>query len=209
MKITIIGTGNMATGFATALAGTQHETTIVSRDPKKATELAAKMGKGIKGADLSQAAQQAEVIILAVPYTSVAEIVKATGDLSGKVLVDISNPITADYKDLTIGFTTSAAEETQKLAPQAKVVKGFNTVFASLLSPQARKGKTVQTFLAGDDAEAKKKVEELAKALGFEAVDAGGLSNSRFLEPLGEMNIHFGYFLGWGTSIAPAWNKWA
>jgi predicted dinucleotide-binding enzyme len=149
------------------------------------------------------------VVILAVPYTSVAEIVKAAGDVSGKVLIDISNPITADYKALAIGHTTSAAEETQKLAPKAKVVKGFNTIFASLLPKQARTGKMLQTFLAGDDADAKKKVEEVAKALGLEAVDAGGLSNSRFLEPIGEMNIHFGFFLGWGTSIAPAWIKLA
>lgn len=207
MKIAIIGTGNMAAGFAAALAGTAHETVIGARDMKKAAELAAKVGQGIRGVGLTQAFKEAEVVVLALPYTAVPDVLKAAGDTAGKVLVDIANPITPDYKALALGFSTSAAEETQKLAPRAKVVKGFNTVFAGLLNPEARAGKTVQTFLASDDADAKAQVAALAKDLGFDPVDAGGLSNSRFLEPLGEMNIHFGYFLGWGTAIAPAWNK--
>jgi predicted dinucleotide-binding enzyme len=66
----------------------------------------------------------------------------------GKVLVDISNPITPDYKALTVGHTTSAAEEIQKLAPQANVVKAYNTIFAELLPADARKGWAVQVFVA-------------------------------------------------------------
>ena len=125
--------------------------------------------------------------------------------MAGKVLVDISNPISADYKTLVIGHTTSAAEEIQALAPEAIVVKAFNTIFAQLLPAEARQGKTLQVFVASDDEAAKGQVSGLAQSVGFEAVNAGSLSNSRFIEPIGEMNIHFGYFLGKGPVVAPAW----
>lgn len=128
-------------------------------------------------------------------------------DLSKKIIIDISNPITPDFQSLLIGHTTSAAEEIQKLAPQAKVVKAFNTIFAQLLPTEARAGKTLQVFVAADDAGAKAEVSALVKSLGFDAVDAGPLINSRFIEPIGEMNIHFGYFLGWGPVSAPMWPR--
>ena len=123
------------------------------------------------------------------------------------MVIDISNPITADYKGLTIGHSTSAAEEIQKLAPGAKVVKAFNTIFAELLPTESRKGRKVQVFIAGDDETAKAKVSDLVKTVEFEPIDSGTLYNSRFLEPMGEMNILLGFFLGWGTSAAPAWIK--
>ena len=75
---------------------------------------------------------------------------KTAGDLSGKVLIDSSNPITADFKALKIGRTTSAAGEIQKLAPKAVVVKGLNTIFSQLLPRDARTGQTLQVFVAGD-----------------------------------------------------------
>ncbi len=92
-----------------------------------------------------------------------------------------------------------------KLAPKAQVVKAFNTIFASLLAPEAREGKVLQVFIAGDADTAKASVAELATSIGFDGVDAGPLSNSRFIEPIGEMNIHFGYFLGKGPAVAPVW----
>ena len=87
------------------------------------------------------------------------------------------------------------------------MVKAFNTIFAQLLPNEAREGKTLQVFIAADDAGAKTEVSALVKSLGFDAVDAGPLSNSRFIEPIGEMNIHFGYFLGWGPVSAPMWPR--
>lgn len=205
MKVAIIGTGNMASGLAYALAGAQHEVAIGSRDPGKAAALAEKIGHGVQGGGIAAAAQLAEIVILATPFGGAADALKAAGDLTGKTLVDISNPISADYKSLVIGHTTSAAEEIQALAPKARIVKAFNTIFAQLLPSEARQGKTLQVFVAGDSDSAKAQVSKLAQSIGFEAVDAGPLSNSRFIEPIGEMNIHFGYFLGKGTVVAPAW----
>lgn len=205
MKVAIIGTGNMASGLANALAASQHEVVIGSRDPAKAAALAEKIGQGAQGGGIAAAAALAEVVILAIPFAGAADVLKEAGDLADKVLVDISNPISDDYKSLVIGHTTSAAEEIRALAPKAKVVKAFNTIFAQLLPIEARQGKSLQVFVAGDDDAAKAVVSSLAKSIGFDAVDAGPLSNSRFIEPIGEMNIHFGYFLGKGPVVAPSW----
>lgn len=205
MKLAVLGTGNMGAGLASVLAGAGHEVVIGARDPAKAAALARKIAHNAVGGSIDAAAKLADVIILALPFGAVAEALKTAGNLAGKVLVDISNPISADYKSLVIGHTTSAAEEIQALVPQAKIVKAFNTIFAQLLAPDARKGKALQVFVAGDDAGAKDVVAALAKSVGFAPVEAGPLSNSRFIEPIGEMNIHFGYFLGKGPAVAPAW----
>ncbi|MDR3488570.1 MAG: NADPH-dependent F420 reductase [Bradyrhizobium sp.] len=205
MNVAIIGTGNMGAGLAAALTSANHNVMIGSRDPAKASALAEKVGHGAVGSGIAAAAKFADAVFLALPYGAIGEALKTAGDISGKVLVDITNPISADFKSLVIGHTTSAAEEIQATAPGAKVVKAFNTIFAQLLPPEARKGKALQVFVAADDSDAKTLVSALATSAGFEPIDAGPLSNSRFIEPIGEMNIHFGYFLGWGPAAAPSW----
>ena len=204
-NIAIIGSGNMAAGLAAALTAAGKNVFIGARDAAKAQALAQKTGAQAQGGTLAQAVAAAQTVFLALPYAAAAEVLQQL-DVSGKTLIDISNPVTADFQNLSLGFTTSAAEEIAKAAPQAAVVKGFNTVFAQLLDPAARSGQTVQVFLAADDEEAKKRAAALTADMGFKAVDAGGLSNSRFLEPLGEMIILFGFFLGKGTGIAPMWS---
>lgn len=205
MNIAIIGTGNMAAGLASVWAAAGHAVSIGARDPAKATALADKVGHGAVGSGVAAAALLADIVVLAVPYRAAADAIQKAGGLAGKVVVDIINPISADYKELVVGHTTSAAEEIQKLAPEAHVVKAFNTIFAGLLAPEARNGKTLQVFIAGNNAAANATVSDLVKSAGFEPVDSGALSNSRYLEPVGEMNIHFGFFLGRGPVVAPAW----
>lgn len=207
MTVAIIGTGKMGAGIARLLAGKGVKVAIGSRDPAKAASLAKEIGANAEGGGLTAAAKLGDVVILAVPYTAAVETIREAGGFAGKILVDISNPITEDYKALTVGHTMSAAEEIQKAAPGAKVVKAFNTIFAELLPAEARKGRGVQVFVAGDDEAAKKVVSEIIARGDFEAIESGPLSNARYLEPVGEINIHFGFFLGWGTSAAPAWIK--
>jgi 8-hydroxy-5-deazaflavin:NADPH oxidoreductase len=199
----------MGSGLARLIASKGIDVAIGHKDPATAAALAQEIGPRAQGGGSEAAARLADTVIVAVPYTNVAEALKGAGDLTGKIVVDISNPITPDFKALTVGHTTSAAEEIQKLVPGAKVVKAWNTIFAQLLPAEAHEGRPapVQVFVAGDDEEAKKRVSDLVKATGFEPVESGPLSNSRYLEPVGEMNIHFGFFLGWGTSAAPAWIK--
>lgn len=205
MKIAVIGTGNIGSAYARALAETNFEVVIGSRDPSKAAALAQDIGANVEGGGISAALKCADIALLALPYPAIADALAGAGDLAGKVLIDVSNPVSADFQNLVVGLTTSAAEEIQAAAPSARVVKAFNTIFAGLIPAQAREGKQLQVFVAGDDAAATLLVRELAHALGFAPVDAGPLRNSRFLEPIGMMNIQFGFFLGAGPSNAPAW----
>lgn len=205
MKVAVIGTGNIGAAYARALAEAQYEIVVGDRDPGKAAALAQEIGAKAEGGGIAAAFKLADLVILALPYQAIEGVLAAVGDLTGKVLVDVSNPISEDFKDLMVGLTTSAAEQTQAAAPGAHVVKAFNTIFAGLVSKQAREGRKLQVFLAGDDATATAKVREVAQALGFVTVDAGPLRNSRFLEPVGMMNIQFGFFLGAGPTTAPSW----
>lgn len=206
MSIAIIGPGNMGKGLANLLVAKGYEVIIGHDNVSKASAVAAELGGDVRGVSNAEAAKAADIIILAVHFAIAEKVLAALGDLSGKILVDITNPISEDFMSLTIGHTTSAGEVVAKSAPGAKVVKAFNTVFWQALPFAERENHPpVQVLLAGDDADAKKTVSEFVSKIGFEAIDAGGLTNSRFLEPVGEMNIHFGYALGWGTLIAPSW----
>jgi predicted dinucleotide-binding enzyme len=123
------------------------------------------------------------------------------------VVIDITNPLKPDMSGLSLGFSTSAAEEIQKAVPGVRVVKAFNTVFAQILGSDTKRETKVQVFYAGDDESAKKAVRSLIESAGFEAVDSGPLANARLLEPVGMFNIYLGYVAGLGTGVAPAWVK--
>ncbi len=205
MKIAVIGTGNMGAGLARLLAGAGSDVVIGHRDPAKAAAFAAELGGSVEAGGVAAAVKLADIVLLALPYGAIAETLKEAGNLKGKVLIDISNPVTADFRGLVVGHSSSAAEEIQALVPEATVVKAFNTIFAPLLPAEGRNGKVLQVFIAGDDEKAKNAVSNLVKSIGFEPVDAGPLTNARFIEPIGEMNIQFGFFLGKGPTVAPAW----
>lgn len=206
MNISIFGTGNMARGLAVLFAGAGHRVTVASRDDEKASTVAAELGNGVRGASFADAAASAETVVLAVPYDAAADVIAAGGGLAGKTVIDITNPMTADFSGLSVGHTTSAAEEIQKQAPSARVVKAFNTIFASVLqNGGAAGGKPATVFVAGDDAEARRNVAALAASVGFSAVETGGLASARYLEPVAGLNIALGYGLGHGTDIAPSW----
>ena len=203
MKVTLIGSGNMGSGLAKQISKAAHSLVITGRNAAKATELARTSGATFKD---KAAAEGADIVIVATAYSDAVAALRSVGDLSDKVIVDITNPLTADYMGLTIGHSTSAAEEIQKAFPKAKVVKAFNTVFAQVLAEgPTLTGQTVPVFFAGDDAGAKETVMSLIQSAGFSPVDAGGLKNARYLEPLGGLNVYFGYGAGRGTAIAPAW----
>ena len=121
MQIGLLGTGNMAKGLASVFAAGGYDVTLGSRDAAKAKEIAKALGARVKGEGLAAAASKADVVVLAVPFDAAAETIAAAGGLAGKILVDISNPLTPDYMGLTVGHSTSAAEEIQKLAPKANI----------------------------------------------------------------------------------------
>ena len=147
------------------------------------------------------------VVIVATGYQDAVPALKSLGSLAGKVVIDVTNPLSADYKSLTIGHETSAAEEIAKAVPEADVVKAFNTVFAEVLAdgPAFQFGQLASVFVAGDSEHAKQAAKTLIQSIRFKAVDAGPLRNARYLEPLAGLNIYLGYGAGHGTAIAPVW----
>ena len=206
MSISVIGTGNMAQGLAALFSKAGYTVILGSRDAARAAETAATLGANVSGQSIAAAAAASDVIVLAVPFDAAAAALAAAGDLTGKIVIDIINPLTADYSGLTIGHTTSAGEEVQKLAPTAKVVKAFNTLFASVLQAGGKVNGTPATvFIAGDDEAARKTVAAIVAKSGLLPLEAGALAASRYIEPLAGLNIALGYGLGHGTDIAPTW----
>lgn len=201
----ILGLGNMGKGLAKRLAG-KTQLVLGASNPAAAAEFAASVGAAVT--DYKAAALAADIVILALPYGAALDLAGKL-PLNGKIVVDISNPVKADFSGLAIGHTTSAAEELQAAAPSAKVVKGYNTIFASLFDAPVSTTQNVPVFLAGNDAAAVDAVAELVKASGFAVEKVGGLDGARLVEPVGMLNIRFGYGLGQGTAIAPTWLKLA
>jgi predicted dinucleotide-binding enzyme len=186
MKIGIIGKGNVGTAIGTGLSRKGYEVKFGHRDPKEPVADAAKWG---------------EVIVLAVPYESAVDAARAISSLAdGKIILDVTNAI-GENMNLAVGFSTSAAEELQKMLPEARVVKAFNTVFAANQSTGRVGTEQLTLFVAGDDAKAKQTVMQLGRDIGFDPVDAGPLKSARYLEPMAMLLINLGYGLGMGTKI--------
>ncbi len=192
MTIAILGKGNMGKGLAQRLDG-------------KADVV---FGSRSGGTSYADAVKAADIVVLALPFSAALE-EAAKLDLAGKVVVDISNPVAADFSGLTIGHTTSAAEEIAKVAKGARVVKAFNTIFAGLFDTPASATAAVPVFVAGNDDAAVAAVADLATKAGFAVEKVGDLTGARLVEPVGMLNIRLGYGLGQGTAIAPKWVKLA
>jgi len=190
MNVSIIGTGNMARGIGHRLVAGGHAVTVIGRDVEDAQRLAAELGalasaRGLDG-DL-----QGEVVVLAVWYAAVADIVGKLGQrLADKIVVDITNPLNATYDGLVTAPGTSAAEENARLLPAgAKLVKAFNTTFAPTLVAGQVSGLPLDVFIAGDDQAAKRVVAQLAHDGGLNAIDIGPLRRSRELEAMAFLGI--------------------
>jgi hypothetical protein len=203
-SISVIGLGNMASALADrALAG-GNAVEIIGRDPAKAKELAAALGGATVGT--AGTAPAGDIVILAVPYASAAAVVSEYGEaLDGKVIIDITNPISADFKDFVTPDGSSAAQEIAKAAPAgAHVVKAFNTLFSNVLAAGQAEGRLLDVFIAGDDAQAKARVSAFIESLGLRPMDIGQLPMARTLENAALLQLglvansvkHTNFFLG-------------
>lgn len=205
MNVTIVGTGNMGRGIATRLLAGGHGVTLLDRDGAKAEALAGELG-GSAGAGAVGDRIPDEVVVLAVPYEAAAPLVRQYGEaLSGKVVVDITNPVDWEtFDDLVTPPDSSAAEEIEKEAPEgARVVKAFNTTFAGTLVEGRVAGQPLDVYVAGDDAGAKETVAQLARDGGLVAIDVGPLRRARQLEGLGFLGMTLQQPLG--LSFSSAW----
>jgi len=204
MKVTVIGAGNMGSAFVKQLTRAGHQVSVTARNLDKARAVAA-ANPGAVAVNADNAASGADAVVLATGFADAIAALRSAGNLEGKVVIDITNPLTADYMGLTLGHSTSASEEIAKAVPNAQVVKAFNTVFAQVLAEGSDfgAGQKVSVFLTSDSPAAKDTARQLADSMGFATIDAGDLKNARYLEPLAGLNIYLGYGAGLGTTIAP------
>ncbi|HEX5535221.1 MAG TPA: NADPH-dependent F420 reductase [Actinomycetales bacterium] len=170
--ISIIGTGNVGQAIST---------------------LAAKGGNSVEliGHDDTDKRATGDVVVLAVPYPAVDDIVSSRGDqLAGKIVVDITNPLDFEtFDSLTVPADSSAAAEIAAKLPDSRVIKAFNTTFAGTLSDGTVGPLTTTVLVAGDDADAKATLIGIVTAGGLKAVDAGPLKRAREMEALGFLQI--------------------
>jgi NADPH-dependent F420 reductase len=197
--IAVIGaSGNMGYAIATNLSKGAYRLLLYSSDATKVTPLLEKI-KESTNADAeaiscsTEASWEADIIILAVPYSAEKEVAQKIKEVANqKIVISIANPLNETYNGLVTAPDTSAAEELQKLLPNSKVVKAFNTTFAADFATPVIDGKQVDAFIAGNDEEAIQTVSELVSTAGFNPIAAGDLSVSRTLENMQLLLIQLG-----------------
>ncbi len=203
MQIGIIGAGNVGRALGEGWLRAGHQVLFSgSREPRRLQDLAASLGANARAGTPAEAARFGEVIVLAVPWSAADDALRDAGPLTGKIVVDCTNPLKADLSGLAIGHTTSAAEEIARRAGGARLVKAFNTTGAENMRSPRFGGGQAAMFICGDDRPAKSVVSRLATDLGFDAVDAGPLAAARLLEPLAMLWISLAYAQGLGTGFA-------
>ena len=189
MKVAIIGTGNVGSALGGTFARAGHEVTLAARDIEKARAVAAQVG-ATTAATPRDAIRDADVVVLAVPFTALRDVAAELREAAaGKVVVDVTNPLTADYSKLATEGGSSAAEQLAAWLPEARVVKAFNTLFGSVQSNPTAQGQPADVLVATDDETARATVSELASSSGFRPVVAGPLDAARQMEALAFLNI--------------------
>lgn len=168
-RIVIMGGGHVGTALERGFVAAKVPTTIAPKDAEAKRRLV----------------RESDIVVLAIPFEARREVVDELGEaLDGKILIDVTNPLKFPGPEFTYTGSTSGAQELQAWVPQARVVKAFNTVFSAFMSSGSVDGQRLSVFAASDDEPARKTVLALARAMGFDAVDAGPLSNARGLEQL-------------------------
>ncbi|MGH2575295.1 MAG: NADPH-dependent F420 reductase [Ignavibacteria bacterium] len=204
MNIGIIGSGKMGVSIGKLWAAKNHNIYFAALTLEESKAAAESINGSVKFGSISDAVDFADVILFSIPYSAVKKVIKETGSLKNKIIIDCINPLSPDARTLLIGHSSSAAEEISKLSPGASVVKAFNTVASPVLeSGNIIFGDVKPTmFYCGDDKNAKSIVSKLIQDTGFEPVDAGPLINARYLEPLAALIIQLAFEQEMGTNIA-------
>lgn len=206
MKIAIIGAGSVGGALGTAWVGKGHEVVYGVRRPAddKVAALVAQAKGRARAAALSATAQDAEVVVLATPWTVTEEAIRAAGGLAGKVVLDCTNPLAMGPAGLglAIGFSGSGGETVQRWVQAARVVKTLNTTGYANMADASYKGGRPVMFYCGDDATAKRTAHTLVEDLGFEGVDSGPLASARLLEPMAMLWIDLAMRHGHGRDFA-------
>lgn len=196
MNIAIVGAGNVGSAVAHAVSRVGHSVIVTARDGGRARAVASQVG-GRAIATTAEAAAAADLIVLAVPYGALNAVTGEIGFAADdKVVIDATNPLTADGSGIAVS-DHAGAEEVASSLPGAHVVKAFNTVLASKQAEPITDGTALDGFYAGDDERAKRTVAELLAAIRYRPIDAGPLAAARTLEHMAFLNISLNVRNGW------------
>jgi 8-hydroxy-5-deazaflavin:NADPH oxidoreductase len=192
-RVAVIGAGNVGSRLARGLTRAGHRVSVGARDPRRAVDLAS---EGIVVTDPATAADGSEVIVLAVPVPALVDAVGSLGPLRGKILVDATNAVGTPIPNGHDSVGAHVAE----LAPDAFVVKAFNTIGAEHLEDGAVGGVPAFLPIAGAD-EGRPTVAALARSIGFEVADLGGPEHIGMVEDAARLWIHLAFRQGWGRAF--------
>ena len=190
--IAVIGTGRVGSALGTELAAQGHTIVYGSRDPttEAVRDLVARTGNGAAAKLQTRAVDGADIVILAVPGLLAGDITKNLGDLSGKIIIDPTNPLNFTADGVSHGVPTSNGEIIQAAAPGAFVVKAFNVLSWEYMIDPAASGGPISIPLAGNDEDAKARVAEIVESLDLHPIDLGTIANSRWIEGMAVLLIH-------------------
>lgn len=198
MKIGILGSGDVGRKLGDGFISLGHAVKIGTRDPSKVTEWVAKHGNKASSGGFAEAASFGELVVLATSWVGTSGVIRVADpeNFDGKVVIDVTNPL--DFSQgmpprLAVGHTDSGGETIQRLLPDARVVKAFNTVGNPHMVHPEFPGGPPTMFICGNDTEAKKIVTGILTSFGWETIDVGGIEMSRLLEPLAMLWIMY-YF---------------
>ncbi|MCR6645213.1 MAG: NAD(P)-binding domain-containing protein [Terricaulis sp.] len=149
MNIAILGAGAMAKGLAIQFSRSGYNVVLGARDRNKAADAAADIGRGVQAASFRGAASAADIIILATPYAAASDVLGLAGDLNGKIIIDITNPMTPDFSGLAIGHTSSAAEEIQESRARCAGGESVQHDFRASADPAQARRETADRVLRG------------------------------------------------------------
>jgi predicted dinucleotide-binding enzyme len=200
MNIGIIGTGNVGTALTKACIAAGHTVWVSSLHFADAQGLANVTGATAVDSNAAAVAE-AELVILAIPYSALAEVaVELRNDLAGRIVVELSNPVASDLDHRLP--TTSAAEELADIADEARVVKAFNTVLAAIMGTPVVEGVRLDGLFATDDDYARQQMERFLASIEYEPLYCGPLIVARVLEDMGLLNVRLNSVNGWQWQTA-------
>ena len=200
--IAILGAGNVGIALARAWIAKGESVVFGVPSPDKYRDAVAALGPSATIGSTASAIDGADIVVLATPYAAALDIARSVADWGNRIVVDATNPLAPGLAGLSVGTTTSGAEQIAADAHGARVVKAFNTTGAENMADSRYSGGTIFMPVCGDDADARRRVIALATLIGFDAVDCGDLKSARYLEPFAMTWIHMAIKLGQGRNFA-------